>query len=65
MSVKDIEEAIEQLPKSELTELMTWLEEYHHQTWDKQIEDNLDSGRLDLLLAAVEKEYKAGLSRPL
>ena len=65
MSVKDIEQAITQLPKSELHELVAWLEDYHHQVWDKQIEDDLDSGRLDSLLAEAEKEYQAGLARPL
>jgi hypothetical protein len=65
MNVKDIEQAITQLPKSELNELVAWLEDYHHQVWDKQIEDDLDSGRLDLLLAEAEKEYQAGLVRPL
>ena len=65
MSVKDIEQAITQLPNRELTELMSWLQDYHHQVWDKQIEDDLDSGRLDSLIAEAEKEYEAGLARPL
>ena len=65
MSVKDIESAITQLPENELNELILWLENYSHQVWDKQIEDDVDSGRLDSLLDEVEKEYKAGLSRPL
>ena len=65
MIVKEVEQAITKLPKRELTELVTWLEEYYHQAWDKQIEDDLDSGRLDMLLSEVESEYKAGLARPL
>ncbi len=65
MSVKDIEQAITQLTSSELTELVSWLHDYHHQVRDKQIECDLDSGRLDSLIAEAEKEYKAGLARPL
>lgn len=65
MSVKDIEQAITQLPKDQLNELVHWLNDYHHQVWDKQIEEDLDSGRLDTLLGEVEKEYEAGLARPL
>ena len=65
MSVKDIEQAIIQLPNNELTELVSWLHDYHHQIWDKQIENDLDSGRLDSLIAEAEKEYAAGLARPL
>ena len=33
--------------------------------WDKQIEDDLDAGRLDALLAEIDAEYEAGLARPL
>jgi len=65
MSIKEIERAITQLPEVELTELVSWLNEYHHQNWDKQIENDLESGRLDSLIADAENEYKAGLARPL
>ena len=33
--------------------------------WDEQIADDLDTGRLDALLAEVDQEYEAGLARPL
>ncbi len=65
MSVKEIEDAIAQLPAKEVTELMSWLAEHHAQLWDKQIEDDLDAGCLDALLAEVDKEYEVGLARPL
>lgn len=63
MSVKDIERAITQLPSGEVAALVAWLENYHHQLWDQQIENDLDSGRLDALIADAEKEYEAGLAR--
>ena len=65
MSVKEIERAIAQLPKNELTELMMWLQNHHHEVWDKQIENDLESGRLDALLNEIEAEYRAGEARPL
>jgi hypothetical protein len=65
MSVQEIEVAITQLPVNELADLMVWLEHYHAQVWDRQIEEDLEAGRLDALLAEVEKEYEAGLSQPL
>ena len=65
MNIKEIEIAIAQLSAKELAELMAWLEEYHAQMWDKQIEEDLEAGRLDALLAEVDKEYEAGLSQPL
>ena len=65
MSVKEIEAAITQLPVRDVTELMSWLAEHHAAVRDKQIEYDLDSGKLDALLAEVDKEYEAGLAKPL
>ena len=65
MSVQEIEQAISRLPPNQLHELAAWLADYHHQVWDKQIETDLDAGRLDSVIAAAEKEYQAGLARPL
>jgi hypothetical protein len=48
-----------------LAELVSWLEGYHAQVWDKQIEDDLQAGRLDALLEQVYREYEAGLTEPL
>lgn len=59
MTVEEIEHAIEQLPPDKLAELATWFADYHAQVWDKQIEDDLDSGRLDKLLKEVSDEYTA------
>jgi hypothetical protein len=65
MSVSEIETAIAQLPAKEFAELMVWLQEYHDRMWDKQIADDLASGRLDALVAKAEEEYRQGQSRPL
>jgi hypothetical protein len=65
MDVKQIERAITQLPAKELAELVSWIEDYHAQIWDNRIEEDLEAGRLDALLAEVDKEYEAGLIQPL
>ena len=65
MSVKEIEIAITRLPADEFADLLVWLDDYRAQMWDEQIESDLEAGRLDALLAEVEKEYEAGLSQPL
>ena len=65
MSIVEIESAIAQLPANEFAELMAWLQNYHEQVWDKQIEADLEAGRLDRVLADVDKEHGAGLARPL
>ena len=65
MSVTEIESAIAQLQAKELAELMTWLQKHHEQAWDNQIEADLEAGRLDSLLAEVDKKHEAGLAGPL
>ncbi len=65
MSITEIEAAITQLSAKDVAELMAWLEAYYAQVWDKQIEDDLEVGRLDALLAEVDKEYEAGSAQPL
>lgn len=64
-TVTEIEAAISRLSPKELGELIAWLQEHHAGTWDRQIEADLEAGRLDSLLSEVEAEYRAGLSRPL
>lgn len=65
MSVKEIQRAIAQLPPKDLLELASWLADYRHQVWDKQIEDDLEAGKLDGLLAQVDQECHGGLAKPL
>lgn len=64
-TISEIEAAISRLPANELAELMEWLQQHHAEAWDRQIEADLESGRLESLLSKVEGEYQAGLSRPL
>ena len=65
MSVQEIEIAIKQLTPKERSERVPSLVEQHHDEWDKQIEDDLEAGRLDKRLAEMRKEYEAGLAKPL
>ena len=65
MSIKELETAIMNLSVKELSELTAWLIEYRQQVWDRQIEDDLEDGRLDGLLDEVDTEYEAGLAKVL
>ena len=64
MSVTEIEAAITRLSPVELAELMAWIVQYQAHAWDEQIEKDLEEGRLDGLLAEVDREYQEGLARP-
>ncbi len=48
-SAKEIERAIESLPKSELKEFRAWFAEYDAEVWDSKIEEDALSGKLDQL----------------
>lgn len=37
---------------------MAWFQDYHDRMWDRQIEDDLEAGRLDKLLAEVDEEHR-------
>jgi len=65
MSVHELEVAIAQLPPHELAELTAWLVEHHAKVWEQKIEADLEAGRLDTILADVDRDYEAGLARPL
>jgi hypothetical protein len=65
MSVTEIKAAITELSPEDLSNLISWLEDYHARAWDGEIESDLESGRLDTVLTEVDKEYEAGLAEPL
>jgi len=65
MDIEQIQAAILSLRPKDFEDLMAWLKSHCAQTWDKQIAEDLESGRLDSLLAEVDEEYEAGLARPL
>jgi len=56
MTLAEIEQAIAELPSQDYNRFREWFEEFDAQLWDKQIEDDAKSGRLDKLIAEVEKE---------
>jgi hypothetical protein len=65
MSITEIESAIQKLPVAQLDELMAWLARHYEKVWDKQIADDLESGRLEDLLAEVDAEIESGIATPL
>jgi hypothetical protein len=58
-TLPEIEAAIKQLPENDIRQLASWLEDYLEQMWDKQIETDLASGKLDNLIAKAEADITA------
>lgn len=63
-TVDEIEVAIGQLPRDHLFELITWIKNRFKDEWDRQIEDDIKAGRLDLFAREALSEYHAGHTQP-
>ena len=64
-NVKSIEKAVESLPPAELAEFRRWFVEFDAAAWDKQIEEDAQSGRLDSLAAEALADHRSGAAREL
>lgn len=65
MDVKEIETAISQLPPAQVAELANWFDEFRARLWDQQIENDLNSGRLETLLDETKEDLASGRCKPL
>lgn len=64
-NVKSIENAVESLPPAQLAEFRQWFAEFDGAVWDRQIEQDAASGKLDQLAAEALADYRAGPPRRL
>jgi hypothetical protein len=58
--VKAIEDAVRSLPPRELAEFRRWFAEFDSVAWEAQLEEDLDSGKLDSLLAEAQADFASG-----
>lgn len=64
-TVQAIEQAIQQLPETDLIELRQWFAEFNETFWDKQIERDAQAGKLDALAAEALADYHNGKATEL
>jgi hypothetical protein len=60
MSVAELEKAVTTLSKDELDRFNSWYEEYVAEKWDRQIEADIASGKLDAAGARADADFEAG-----
>ena len=63
--VDAIKEAIEALPEEDYTQLRQWFSEKDWQKWDKEIEMDSETGKLDFLVRETFDEKNKGKLRNL
>jgi hypothetical protein len=64
-TVKEIEQAVEQLTQDQLAEFRAWYEKFDAAAWDRQIEEDIAAGKLDALAEAAIADHKAGRTKQL
>jgi hypothetical protein len=60
--VETLEDQIERLSPEEFTELRNWLFERDWENWDRQIERDAASGRLDRIFEEAREAHRQGKS---
>jgi hypothetical protein len=58
--VETLEREVEQLTPEELSAFRDWFVEHHWKAWDREIEEDSSSGRLDGLAAEALAEFERG-----
>ena len=61
--LEEIEQRVRELPPEELARFRTWFIEFDHLIWDRQIEADSKSGKLERLTAEAHADYQAGRAR--
>ena len=58
--LEELEKRIRKLSPRDLAKFRAWFSEFDHALWDRQIESDAKSGKLDRLVNEARADYKAG-----
>ena len=64
-TIEQIEAAILTLPSNEFDRLRKWLSDVDYQRWDKQLEEDINEGKLDALAEEAIADFAAGRCREI
>jgi hypothetical protein len=65
MTTSEIKTAVMNLSKNELVEFLDWLDNYQESIWDKQIEEDMKTGKLNSLIEKARQEFREGKCRQI
>jgi hypothetical protein len=63
--VEQLEQQIQSLSAQELAELRNWFGEFDWAVWDRKLERDAATGKLDKLAERALKDHAAGKTTPL
>ena len=58
--VQNIESRIKKLSREKLTALREWFADFDADAWDRQMEADINAGRLDALAELALRDHEAG-----
>ncbi len=62
--VDRIEHEIRELSSKELAEFREWFLDFDWEVWDRQLERDVEAGKLDALADEALREHAAGKTKP-
>jgi hypothetical protein len=65
MSVEELETVVSSLSPEELARFSEWFGEFLADQWDRQIEADILTGRLDAAAKRADEDFEAGRCTPL
>jgi len=63
--IEKIEQLVKALSAEELAQFRMWFLEFEWAAWDRQLEADVGSGRLDALAEQALREHATGKTKPL
>jgi hypothetical protein len=63
IQIEMLEQQIAELDDASFSRLRDWFIEFDQARWDKKLEADSNSGKLDFLINAALAEHEAGLTR--
>ncbi|MBI4705632.1 MAG: hypothetical protein HY744_31450 [Deltaproteobacteria bacterium] len=64
-AIETIEQAVKALSPEELARFRRWFVDFDGAAWDRQIERDVEAGRLDALADKALRDHASGRTRPL
>ena len=64
-NARELQRVIRELPPEELARFRSWFLKFDAASWDRQIEEGVAAGRLDVFAEEALEEYRVGRTGPL
>lgn len=59
VNVEEIQQAVSKLSRDELGAFRKWFWEFDQDAWDKEMEEDVATGRFDSLIRDIDKDIRA------